>query len=40
MTTPLRQRPAWKALEAHYREIKEPSTCASCSPTTPGAANA
>src|SRR5437879_1348638 len=23
MTTPLRQRPAWKALEAHYREIKD-----------------
>src|SRR5437762_6153308 len=22
MTTPLRQRPAWKALESHYREIK------------------
>ena len=23
MTMPLRQRPAWKALEAHYREIKD-----------------
>ena len=33
----LRERPGWKALEAHHAEIAG-STCASCSPPTPIAA--
>ncbi len=32
---PLAQRPAWKALTAHHKKIKDVHVCANCSPRMP-----
>ena len=38
--TPLTGAPQWRALAAHHARDRRRCTCASCSPTTPGAASA